>query len=194
MITWLMNLETYNIPFKIRVLETDDLLIFKKNTKELLGIFLLEGLLQKSRIFTNGEVLCDSLVYGSDFLTNKFLLAEKKSKEINYYYQFTALKTTVLLTLDKKQYLKKIKDNQYTKNYFHYKDLNKNKEMLMILTHKNTKKRFIQLLLILIKHFGVFTSSQVSIPFHLTHKNIANIIGCQRTTATKIMNDLKKNN
>ncbi len=69
---------------------------------------------------------------------------------------------------------------------------NTKNEIISILSHRNTKKRIIQLLMILMKQFGQIKNNQIIIPFHLSHQTIAIIAGSQRITVNRIMNKLKQ--
>lgn len=189
--TLLINLEKYNISFNIIILEKNDCILSKLNKNTQL-FYILNGFMQKLQIFTNNEAICLQL------LENKDIIIDKKKdllyyKKINYYYKVIALKRTIILTINRKEFIKKLEGNQDLLKIIKAPQLNKHNIMLSIMAHKNTKKRLIQLLLILIKNFGIFTKSQLIIPMKLSHYDIATIIGCQRVTINKIMSQLKKN-
>ena len=87
-----------------------------------------------------------------------------------------------------------MKGNLYNKFIYqlYLSTSNYSKDMINITSHKNTKKRLIQFLFILVERLGVPTKKQIIIPLHLSHYTIATIIGSQRITVNKIMNELKK--
>ena len=190
---WLINLENYNISFNINILKKNDYILVNQETKKTKIIYILDGFIQNIQIFTNNEIVCLNLLYSHNLIPTTQPLIKKTDKQTNHYYKFIALTRTIILIIDKKEFLQKMQPNNQLFQELTHKHLNYNKEMISILSHRNTKKRLIQLLLILIKHFGVFTEYKILIPFNLSHYRIATIIGSQRITVNKIMNELKKN-
>ena len=190
---WLTNLENHNISFNIHILKKNDCLLANPNIKSNKIIYILDGFIQILQVFTNGEAICIKLLYANDLFTSISYDIKAPYQSTNYYYKIIALTKTVIATINETIFMKKIENNTklltelLTTNFYH------NNEITQILSHRNTKKRLIQFLFILIEHFGKFTKHNLIIPFNLSHYTIATIIGSQRITVNKIMSDLKKN-
>lgn len=190
---WLTNLENYNISFNIHILKKNDCMLANPNSESNKIICILDGFIQILQVFTNGETICIKLLYANDLFKNISSDIKTPYQSINYYYKIVALKKTVIATINEKIFIEKIENNTKLLNELLTTNLHHNNEITQILSHRNTKKRLIQLLFILIEHFGKFTEHNLIIPFNLSHYTIATIIGSQRITVNKIMNDLKKN-
>lgn len=192
---WLIHLENYNISFNIKHLNKDDYIIANQEVKNCTVLYILDGFMQKTQIFTNGEIICLRLLYKNNIFTNIKPNIKKPYQNINYHYSFQALINTTIIAINREEFINKIpyKDQDFKETTNIYYNYEGEKEMINILSHKNTRRRLIQLLLTLIEHFGIFTKYSIVIPFNLSHHNIATIIGSQRVTVNKIMNILKKN-
>nr|YP_009502067.1 global nitrogen transcriptional regulator [Porolithon onkodes]ASB29669.1 global nitrogen transcriptional regulator [Porolithon onkodes] len=186
---WLQYLETYNISFNIKILNTEDSIIINKNNY---AVYIIDGFMQKLQVFTNKETLCTQLLYSNHILEIFKLTQNKLCLNRNYSYKFVALKKTIILIVHKKEFINKSnKYNQLIYSLAYFK-LIYNGDILAIISHKNTRKRLIQFLFIIIERLGIFKKNRFLIPFNLPHSTIATIIGSQRITVNKIMNKLKK--
>lgn len=188
---WLTNLEKYNISFNIHILQKNDYIIINhvKHNKQI--IYILEGFIHVIKVFTNGEKICTQLLYKDDLINNIQLQIIEKT---NYYYRVIAITKTAILTIPTKELINKIYQNTYLIKKFHIINNYTNQDMVNILSHKNTKKRLIQLLLVIIKRFGQINKNNIIIPFNLQQYTLATITGSQRITINRIMYNLKKNN
>ena len=186
---WLTHLEKYNISFKVSILNREDSIVINKNNKI---IYIIDGFMQKLQIFTNGEKLCTQLLYKNHFLQKINLTKQIPYKKHNHYYEFIALTRTIIITLEKRELIRK--SNIYNQFIYQLYSLSSNysEDTINITSHKNTKKRLIQFLFILVERLGVLRKKQIIIPLYLSHYTIATIIGSQRITVNKIMNELKK--
>ena len=148
--------------------------------------------MQKLQIFTNGEKLCTELLYKNHILQTIQSTKQVPYKKNNYYYELIALTRTIFITIKEQELI--ITSDVYKKFTTPLYSLNSNynEDIISIISHKNTKKRLIQFLFILIERLGVLTEKQIIIPLNLPHYTIATIIGSQRITVNKIMNELKK--
>lgn len=190
---WLFDLEHYNIAFNINILRKNESIIASYSKIPNKRLYILDGYMQKMQIFTNGETLNLQLLYSNDTFTDTHKLNVQRGGKKNYHHQFRALTKTILIVINEYEFMQKTKKLQKSLNILNDRDLNKDKnnEMIKILSHKNTKKRLIQLLLLLIKHFGTITEYNICLPFSLSSYTIASIIGSQRVTVNRIMNRLK---
>lgn len=186
---WLRYLEAYNISFNINILNREDSIIVNKSN---CTIYIIDGFMQRLQVFTNKETLCTQLLY-SPHVLKKF-----KSTKKNFYlnqnssYRFVALTKTIILTINQKEFINKGGEYNQLIYSLDYSKLIYNKDIIAIISHKNTKKRLIQFLLIIIERLGIFKEDKFLIPLDLPHYTIATIIGSQRITVNKIMNELKK--
>lgn len=186
---WLTYLEKYNISFKVSILNKEDSILINKNSQV---IYIIDGFMQKLQVFTNGEKLCTQLLY-KDHILKKFKLTKKLPyKGDNHHYELIALKRTIIITFEEQELI--IKSSTYDQFAYqlHLLNSNYNEDIISINSHKNTKKRLIQFLFVLIERLGIVTKRQIIIPLNLSHYTIATIIGSQRITVNRIMNELKK--
>ena len=147
--------------------------------------------MQKLQVFTNGEKLCTQLLY-KDHLVKKIKLTKQlRYKRHNHHYELIALKKTIIITLEERELI--TKNNIYNQFIYQLHSLNSNynEDIISITSHKNTKKRLIQFLFVLMERLGIITKKQIIIPLNLSHYTIATIIGSQRITVSRIMNELK---
>jgi len=107
---------------------------------------------------------------------------------------FTNGENICMNLLYKNQIIPNIKINIIENTNYYYQIVAKNNnDIKNILVYKNTKRRVIQLLLTMSKHFGKIKPKYIVIPFCLSHHTIAIITGSQRITINRIMYRLKKN-
>lgn len=190
---WLEHLENVNISFNIEILQPNDSMIITNFLQDTQTIIILDGFIQILKIFTNGETICTQLLKANHIIQ----LDNPRSKLVNYHYKANAITKTALLSVPIKEFAKNINETQ--KSIEKFKDLYTNDHishniMTHILCHRNTKKRIIQLLLILSKEFGQHKNTYIIIPFYLSHSTLGIITGSNRVNITKIMNELKNEN
>ena len=188
---WLTYLEKYNISFKVSILNKEDSILINKNNRI---IYIVDGFIQKLQVFTNGEKLCTQLFYKNHILKKIKLTEQIPYKKHNHYYELIALTRTIIITLEEQELIRK--SHVYYQFVYGLQSWNSNhnEDIIGITSHKNTKKRLIQFLFVLIERLGVLTKKQIIIPLNLSHYTIATIIGSQRITVNRIMNELKKKN
>lgn len=189
---WIKYLEEKNIPFKVQIIESNDSIIFHTLSKNEYLFFLLDGFLKLLQVFTNGENICKALLYKDHLMTSLYNASERKT---NYYYKATAITKTAIAIVSI-QTLEQYQLNlvlSIAKLAMIDKHRNEN-SMICILSNRNTKKRVVQLLLILAKRFGEYNECKITIPFHISHQTISLIVGSNRTHVSRIMNNLKKLN
>lgn len=185
---WLTYLEEDNISFKVNILDKEDSILINKNNKI---IYIIDGFMQKLQVFTNGEKLCTQLLYKDHLLKKIKLTKQLPYKRNNHHYELIALKRTIIITIEEQELI--TKSNMYNQSIYqlHLLSSNYNEDIISITSHKNTKKRLIQFLFILIERLGILTKKRIIIPLNLSHYTIATIIGSQRITVNRIMNELK---
>lgn len=189
---WLEYLENINISFDIQILKKNDSIIITRLLQENQLVIVLDGLVQIIKIFTNGEGLCTNLLKANHSIQFNY----PKTKHLNYYYKATAITKTAIANISLQELTKKTSQTkQSIKRFIKLNIYNHASYNIMnhILCHKNTRKRIIQLLLILSKEFGQPQQKYIIIPFYLSHNTISIITGSHRVNITRIMNELKKN-
>lgn len=187
---WLKKLENCNISFHIHVLDKEDFIVIRKGNTEKRIVYILDGLMQLIKVFSNGEKICIELLHSCQTA----ITPKPASRTSNYCSILTAITFTKIITVSEQE-INKIPAagtlSEIAQDMILQK--NKNYQIASILSHRNTKKRIIQLIIILAKQFGQIKGQIVTIPFHLSHQTIADITGSQRGTVNKIMNQLRKN-
>ena len=187
---WLEKLENCNASFHIHILDKKDFIFITKANKQKYIVYMLDGLTQFLQIFTNSEKICMQLLQKDHVMAYHSFQGKENNCVI-----ISAITKTKIIAIPSDEYaeakIKDIKIETLRENILNKQ--NKNNAIASILSHRNTKKRIVQLLMILIKQFGEIKRNKITIPFHLSHKTIANIIGSQRITVNKIMNSLKQN-
>lgn len=187
---WIKELENCNISFQIHVLQKQDSIFIKNKHRDKNIMHVLDGFIKLVQIFTNNEKICLRLICKNQTVDSKML--NNKSQQKHYYYLLVAITETAIVTIPSKEFYTKTKRNKGTFLFLQAENQCKKNEMISILSHKNTKKRVIQLIIILVKQFGHIKKSKIIVPFDLTHQLIATIVGSQRTTVNKIMSTLKQ--
>lgn len=70
--------------------------------------------------------------------------------------------------------------------------LKRTEQLLSIAQLRSVKKRLVHFLNYLAQQFGETTDQGIALNFHLTHQDIADVIGSSRVTVTRIMGDLSE--
>ena len=185
---WLRKLENSNLSFYIHQLKEQDAILTnnQKNNKQI--ICILEGSMKLLKIFSNNEKICVRLMHRNEIINcSEFNLLQAGK----YYYSLTAVTYSIIATIQAKEFKIKAK-KKLQASICKLKYLNHN-SVIYILSHRNTKKRIVQMLLILMQKLGQIRDHKAIIPFHLSHQTIAAITGSQRVTVNRIMNNLKQN-
>ena len=185
---WLRKLEDSNLSFYIHQLKERDAILTnnQKNNKQI--IYILEGTMKLLKVFSNNEKICVRLVHRNEIINcSEFNLLQVGK----YYYSLTAVTYSIIATMQTKEFKiktkKKLQASMYTLKYLNHNSI------IYILSHRNTKKRSVQMLLILMQKLGQIRDQKAIIPFHLSHQTIAAITGSQRVTVNRVMNNLKQN-
>lgn len=186
---WLLKLEKNNIPFCIHVLQKNDSIIMYEIIQKRQIIYIVDGLIQVLKIFTNKEQVCLYLIYKNSIIPD---INNYKNNNNNYYYKIIALKKTVIATITSNKSYATLQKNNKIFQEFQLTYNQKKRDLVSIFIYKNTTQRLIQLLLIMVKNFGIVKQKHIIIPFSLSHNTIGTIIGSQRITINRIMFHLKQ--
>ena len=192
-IQWLNILARLQIPFYIYKLHLNDSIIYKSENLERKTIIILKGSLLLQKNFNNHENLCVAILH-KNTLINSFH-DYNNINQLSHYYKIISLNTSYiisfrncnLLTNNKAQNLLLLKLNMaYNQSLIAYED------MIHIITHKYIKYRLIQLLLFLCKKHGMSTNNTIIIRLPISQSNIALIVGSNKNTINKIIQNLQK--
>lgn len=184
---WLKELENCNISFHMHVLQKQDAIFMQSTDRNNQIIHILDGFIQLIQVFTNSEKVCVKLLHKRQTIINK----KNKTKKCSHYYLLVAIAKTTIITIPSEEFNKK-KERIKLLSLIQLQRNEKDK-VIDILSHRNTKKRVVQLLITLTKQFGQIKKQKITLPLDLPHETIAIITGSQRITISRVMNKLKKN-
>nr|QCI04414.1 global nitrogen transcriptional regulator [Antithamnion hubbsii] len=189
--TWINYFSNSKIPFYIYKLKRGDSIIQNTSVKNHKCIIILHGIIYKTQIFTNNEILPVAILNKNNIIDINCHLISYKS-----YYKIIAIEETYIISFS----FKNLKyNNKINMKLFHnlingYKmTLYKYEIMRNILSHKYIKLRVIQLVLFLSIEFGIIERTQIKIPFIITKTDIAIMTGTNTNTINKIIKRLHKN-
>jgi len=186
---WLNTLESSNASFHMHILHKEEFILLQNRSKYEYMIYVLEGYAQLLRVFTNSEKVCLQILR-----SNQIIISHKNSITAeNHCDLIIAITKMRLVTTPLVKSTGKAKRNMALLIKTAIGKGNITDEIVSILSHRNTKKRIVQLLMILTKQFGQTKGTGIIIPIHLTHQAIAEITGSQRITVSRVMASLKRN-
>ncbi len=156
------------------------------------GIFFIKtGFVRQSTISREGKELTLNIFQPESLL---FLVLTLENKKNTYYYEaMTAVEAycapfteTIDFMLDKPQFmLSLLKRVGFGISIFN--------DRMESLTFSNARGKLATTLLILAQRFGQRENGHVTIPFPLTHNDIANLVGLARETTSIEMKSLERN-
>lgn len=186
----LKKLENCNISFHIHLLEKEDFILIGKANEKKHIVYILDGITRLTKVFSNNERICIKLLHSRQVVN----ISKECVHRQNYYNVLTAITATKIIVMPAQavKIVKTKSKTDKTKTGIICQQ-NNSSEIVSILSHRNTKKRISQLLIILVKQFGKIKGRMITIPFYLSQQAIAEITGSQRGTVSKIMNSLKRN-
>lgn len=184
------DLEQAQIPFEIYTLNIQDSIIITPKLKNNQLLIILDGLVELSKVFTNQEKVCMSILQRAYILQVYITQTERP----NYYYRASALSRSLIVSIQ----LKDITNKAYQQNNLlkqlitsYFFSVKGYKNMIKVLSHRQTKNRIIQLILVLCEEIGQINSKCITIPLHLSHTTLSTITGSHRITITRIMKQLQ---
>lgn len=183
---WLKTLENSNTSFHVHLLRKEEFILLQNRSKYKHIIYILEGYAQVLRVFTNSEKVCLQILSNNQIITSH----KKSITTENHYDLVLAITNIKIITIPLIESGMEAKRGVALTKEITGKGKEAG-EIIGILSHRNTKKRIIQLLIVLTKRFGQIKDNRIIIPIHLTHQTIADITGSQRITVSKVMISLK---
>ena len=185
---WLKKLEDLNTSFHVHALNKEDFILLEEKKKNRHMVYILEGCTQMLRVFTNSEKVCLRILSKSEIIVSYY----DNEKTENYCDLMVAATKTKIVIIPFIEIKNKLKGSTeiFAKRVVQ-KESAKD-EIINILSHRNTKKRVVQLLIVLTKRLGYIKDNKIIIPIRLTHQVIADIIGSQRIAVSRVMASLKR--
>ena len=167
----------------------DNILIdFKqKNTVYIIA----QGFVKLSKVFTNNNILVLGILTENDLIN----MTHAKSNSKYYYYLAEALSSTLIISYNCRRILQRPHCYSLIYNellFAHQRHINRNNDIIQILSHRDKKSRLANLLLILCQQVGIITQFGIIINLIITHNTLAMIVGSSRTTITNTLNSLQR--
>nr|YP_009295239.1 global nitrogen transcriptional regulator [Dasya binghamiae]AOH77251.1 global nitrogen transcriptional regulator [Dasya binghamiae] len=185
--TWINKLANSQIPYYIYKLNKGDQIIYNYNTYYNNIIIILYGTIYFIKAIHRKQIFPLAILK-----TNNIINLKKFCINIKYSYKLIACETTYLVSfslINTKNIKKDILFNIISSQNL---TLNNYAMMNEILKHKYIKHRIIQMILLLSLKFGHINNQEIIIPFSLSQKDLANLLGSNKTTINKIINELCK--
>lgn len=187
---WINNLSALKIPFYIYKLQINDSMIYLNNKHNQYKLnIILHGIIYIIKKFTNKEILTLAiLTKNHNIHIHNHNLTDK-----NYYYEAIAIQDTYIIcfkwtdVISKQNFLHSTFINvikSYQNTLYKYEIMNQ------ILKHKYIKNRIIQLILFLCIEFGEINKQGIYIPFKISQITISKLVGSNRVTVNKTINQL----
>ena len=188
MSNWINILNQNKIPYYLIDLKTDDYIIIdnKNSYKTCIINFGIIGVYRKNS-HTNNIL---AIFNRGNLFTNESISID----ENNFYYELRAIKTSSIIILKNQIFLEKIIYNQNLwQSFFHsyQKSLAKYIDIMNMMKNRDMKRRLIFSIFLLSQYCGKYTKQGIVIPCQLSHKSLSIIIGSNRVTVTRILNNLK---
>ena len=190
---WINILTKLQIPFYIYKLHIHDSIIYKSENLRGKILILLEGSIYLQKIFNNNESICIAILHKNSLINSSY--DHNYISQLSYYYQIVSLSTTYIIsfhtynlqTYNTNLCLLLMKLNRaYSQSLLAYEN------MIHIMTHKYIKYRTIQLILLLCKEKGITKNNKILIKLSINQSSIGEIVGSNKNTICKIIQNLKK--
>nr|ARW68388.1 global nitrogen transcriptional regulator [Chondria sp. (in: red algae)] len=185
---WIHSLRNSKLPYYIYKLnKNDSVIIFEKHKNNNEFIIILYGTLYIIKIFKNEKTIPIVILD-----KNNIFKSNKNNNE--FYYKLIALETTYILKTKIKTtkiYSKiniKLIDSiieSYNKTIKIYESIGE------VIKQKQTNKRVIQNIFLMLLNFGIMKNKQIYLPFRLSQKHLSLISQTSEGTTSKI---IKKTN
>nr|YP_009398994.1 global nitrogen transcriptional regulator [Cliftonaea pectinata]ARW68058.1 global nitrogen transcriptional regulator [Cliftonaea pectinata] len=187
---WTSFFTDYNIPYYIYKLKKEDAIVLNNLNLKNQSIIIIYGSIYATKIFRNKKTLPLAILKTG----NIFHIKHLKHKNL-FYYKLIAIEETYILSfeIDKLKNKKKITHNFLFHIINSYNNtIQKYEVMSEIINQKYTKKRLIQLILLLCLEFGIFKDKKVCIPLKMSQKNLSQMISINKNNINQIIKFLNK--
>nr|YP_009400010.1 global nitrogen transcriptional regulator [Tolypiocladia glomerulata]ARW69829.1 global nitrogen transcriptional regulator [Tolypiocladia glomerulata] len=179
---WITFFTMNCIPYQVYKLNQDDeMILLNKKIQDENIFIILSGAVILIRIFYNKEAIPVAILSNNNIIENQ--------KINTAYYKIIALKTTYIITLNKRflyrEYTKKISLLRYYRI-----TIEKYEETILILNQKNLEKRIIMLILSIFLSFGKINEYKIILSFNITQQIVSLMTSTSMNTVNKIMNKI----
>nr|YP_009397530.1 global nitrogen transcriptional regulator [Dasyclonium flaccidum]ARW66716.1 global nitrogen transcriptional regulator [Dasyclonium flaccidum] len=183
---WINFFTDYNIPYYVYKLNKEDAIIINNCRKNKdTSIIILYGSIYITKIFKENTII--PLVILNH---NSIFHLKKKNIRTKFYYKITALEQSYIISfrlshinnrrkINRKITLGIINSYQIT--------LNKYEVMNEIINQKYIKNKVVQLILLLCLDFGIINNTKVHIPFKISQKHLATMIGNNTNNINRVI-------
>nr|ARW64240.1 global nitrogen transcriptional regulator [Chondria sp. (in: red algae)] len=184
---WINSLTNYKSTYYIYKLNSNDsIIIFNRYYHQKKLIIILYGSLYIVKIFDNKRIIPITILAKDDVFNNTDNTNE-------FYYKLTALEKTYILNieLNNKEIYTQI-DDKLLNNLFnsYLNTINTYQSINAVIKQKHLNRKIAHILLLLFLKFGIINNGQIHIPFKLSQKNLALIIGISEESISKTIKQI----
>ena len=181
---WLSFLNQQDSEHQIFSLKQNDIIIFDVNSKLYI---ILAGCLIVKKVFRNRKKIILNVLTSEDSFGHTQFASNR------FYYEVEALDVAQVLSIEY-SIIMNICQNYPNFSVFLVNHLLlcsiKANHFMEIISHKSITNRLISLLLLLSEHNGISQNNGILIDLTITHKVLAQIIGSNRVSITRIISKL----
>ena len=154
--------------------------------------FLLKGAVKLSRVYEAGEEITVALLRENSVFGVLSLITGQRSDRFYHAVAFTPVELLSSPIEQVEQALKSHPDLSLLMLQGLSSRILQTEMMIETLAHRDMGSRLVSFLLILCREFGVPTPEGIRIDLKLSHQAIAEAIGSDRVTVTRLLGDLRQ--
>ncbi|ASN78814.1 Ycf28 (chloroplast) [Porphyra umbilicalis] len=181
---WLNFFNQQSAEHQIFSLKQHDVLIFDANSTLYI---ILAGCLIVKKVFRNRKKIILNL------LTSEDTFGHTQFASSHFYYEVEAIDVAQIVSIEYSTIMS-ICQNHHKFSVFFIDHLLlcsiKANRFMEIISHKSITNRLVSLLLLLSEHNGISQSNGIFLNLAITHRVLAQIIGSNRVSITRIMSEL----
>jgi len=174
--------------FRERRYKKNDIIFFEEDTGHYL-YFVKEGRVKVSRLLPNGKEMILAFHSEGEYFGEMALIDGGTTPA-----SVTAVQPTVIYVMGAKEF-SRLLENPRVNNIILRTLCRRCRDawaQIEVLTFHNADARIRTAFYHMARQSGIVTSSGVKIPMHLTHKEISDIVGISRETATRVLTHLQE--
>lgn len=183
---WLMFFHNKKIDYQIFSLRQRDIILFENSSQ--LYIILIGSLIIKKVLKSTHKITLNLLTTNDTF-------GQLELIDDNFYYEVEAISKTKIACINYSTILKECSKYPSFNLFFINHLISRSAKayhFIEIISHKSITSRLVSLLLLLAEQNGSQSNNGIVINFIVTHKMLAQIIGSNRVSVTRILSDLIK--
>lgn len=183
---WLLFFNNNNIDYQLFSLKQNDTILFNSSSR--LYIILIGSLIITKVLKNKHKITLNLLNTGDTF-------GQLELVDDNFYYEAEAIDKTKIACINYNTIMKACSNyppfNLFFVNHLIYRSA-KAYHFIEIISHKSITSRLVSLLLLLAEQNGTHANNGIMLNFSITHKILAQIIGSNRVSVTRILSELLK--